>query len=98
MSPSTKNRRNQEIKKSGKIYKNANTTARKPEKMARKPEKMARIFKIKSLIDKLMMVPLAILKKNKNSNKYNNKKNRKKTLACKHQQRSNNNSNPPNQI
>jgi hypothetical protein len=53
MSPSTKNRRNQEIKKSGKIYKNANTTARKP-------EKMARIFKIKSQIDKLMMVPLAI--------------------------------------
>jgi hypothetical protein len=40
MSPSAKNRRNQEIKKSGKIYKNANTTARRP-------EKMARIFKIK---------------------------------------------------
>lgn len=88
MSPSTKNRRNQEIKKSGKIYKNANTTARKP-------EKMARIFKIKSQIDKLMMVPLAILKKNKNSNK-NNKKNRKKILACKHQQKKNNNS--PNKI
>lgn len=76
-------RKKQEIKKSGKIFKNLNTTARKSEKRGRIGTIILKIMPKKLKIENKLMPP-AVFKKNKNSNKKNRK----------HRKRNN----PPHQI
>jgi hypothetical protein len=78
-------RKKQEIKKLGKIFKNLNTMARKPEKRGCWPRNGKIILKI---LKKLQI-------ENKNGSKNNNKKNRKKTRLDRHRKRNNNS---PNKI
>lgn len=81
-------RKKQEIKKLGKIFKNLNTMARKPEKKGCWLGNGKIILKImpKKLQIENKLMPPAIFKKNKNSSK----KNRKKAQPDRHRKRNNN--------